>query len=71
MEPGKTYDVLHCIKGKFRFRIERDDGDWVTGLIVAGYARGVRGGIYRDKGEKLTVRKAFLTSATEVTEAHA
>lgn len=36
---GKTYDVAHARKGRFRMRLIMVDEVWVRGVIVSGRAR--------------------------------
>lgn len=38
LEVGKTYDVDHNRKGKFRVRVVHLDEDWLDGEIVKGRA---------------------------------
>ena len=56
---GHEYKVNHSRKGGFSMRITEDSDIWVTGVITDGVSRGIRDYNTREKGEEITVRKAF------------
>jgi len=59
-EAGKTYDVEHSRKGKFRFRVTRVDDRWVAGEIISGKAKYASGGPALP-GDKIEVTSRLAT----------
>ena len=60
-EIGKTYDVNHSRKGKFRIRVTAVTETWVEGEILHGVAGAIMDYNTRGAGEKITVRIEFAT----------
>ena len=60
LKVGAVYDVSHRRKGDFRLRVKEDDGDWVTGVIVAGVAEHMAEED-AEEGDSIQVRKALAT----------
>lgn len=66
VENGKTYNVHHSRKGKFVLLVSSQSEEWISGTIVSGTARAMMDYNIKEAGEEITVRKSFLSSATEV-----
>jgi hypothetical protein len=75
MENGKTYNITHCRKGSFTFKVIDHDGtigndaEWVTGLITKGHTKTMLPENRKFEGEEETVRLSFLTKIEEVKNA--
>jgi hypothetical protein len=62
IEAGKTYDVNHSRKGKFKLKVTAVNGEWVEGTIVTGKAKMIsRSNNDVEAGESLTVRDSLAT----------
>ena len=61
MEIGKTYDVDHTRKGKFRVLVTAVNDGWVEGRVVSGVATALLAHNVREMGEKITIRAAHAT----------
>ena len=59
LEVGKTYDINHKRKGRFRARITHLEGDQATVEITSGEATGLT--FIAGEGEELTVRTSFAS----------
>lgn len=53
---GEIYEVRHSRKGRFRLKITRLDGEWITGQIVSGVAKALLRYNVREEGEEITIR---------------
>ena len=57
---GNRHNVIHSRKGRFIFKVEKDDGEWVSGQIVQGKAKMISRTIDDiGEGERITIRKSF------------
>ena len=67
---GETYNVRHSRKGAFTLKVTSVEagGAWVTGKIIDGYAASIKGGVYADTGEDVTVRVSFLSYCKKVSQ---
>ena len=59
LEIGKTYDVTHSRKGTFALRVQSQDDEWVTGIILDGKANAMMDYNKKLPGEEITIRKSF------------
>jgi hypothetical protein len=66
LEIGKTYEIDHTRKGRFTIRIEKDDGEFVLGTIITGVAQVIVRDNERYEGEKIGLRKSFITVLKEI-----
>lgn len=64
-EVGKTYDVSHARKGKFRIRIAEVSGDFLAGVIVSGTAK-MASGHGGEEGDEIRLSSSLITHAAEV-----
>ena len=65
IETGKTYKLTHSRKGTFVFFCESQDTDFAHGHVVSGRAKAMLPENERERGEELSIRKDFITSAAE------
>jgi hypothetical protein len=61
MEVGKVYKVRHDCKGKFLMKVTKLSDEWVDGILVEGQTQCLNSNNDSFKGEKITVRRSFLT----------
>jgi len=60
VEVGKTYDLVHCRKGKLRLKVTIVSEEWIDGILLNEDAvRGIHGESKWFPGEKMTVRNVL------------
>ncbi|MCP5074340.1 MAG: hypothetical protein GY947_13770 [Rhodobacteraceae bacterium] len=61
MIAGETYKVRHSRKGEFYLQVTTDKGEWIDGVLVSGRPNYMNPDNQALEGEKMTVRRSFLT----------
>lgn len=63
---GKTYKVDHSRRGRFTIKVTQLSDEWVTGVVLDGAPKGIRGDVTADHGEELTSRISLIYILEEV-----
>lgn len=61
VQVGKTYDVNHSRKGRFRLKVLGINGEWITGQMVSGKTKTLLPENSAEAGETVTVREQLAT----------
>lgn len=56
LEIGAEYEVRHSRKGTFAMRVDKVNGEWISGVIVSGVANALMSYNVKEAGEAITVR---------------
>lgn len=58
---GQEYHVRHTRKGQFAMRVEKVDGEWISGVISSGKAKALLAYNEKETGEEITIRESHST----------